>query len=179
MRPDLRPRSAHPGLGCPHGQLPRAALSRLLDVRAARRRGGFDLPDSRSMAGVSPAVTNWGALSRFEAHELFESSDLTAIAGRAQGSPTGRPVPGRRGGLPSAGTGEGCSVMADTATVSAIQARQPACNSLTMRHVRWADSAALGDYIRRSAPLLGRRCCARKSHLNGCYGRAMSRFCCD
>jgi hypothetical protein len=38
--------------------------------------------------------------------------------------------------------------MADTATVSAIQARQHACNSLTMRHVRWADSAALGDYIR-------------------------------
>ncbi len=32
------------------------------------------------MAGVSPAVTNSGALSRFEAHELFESSDLTAIA---------------------------------------------------------------------------------------------------
>jgi hypothetical protein len=26
----------------------------------------------------------------------------------------------------------------------------------------------------RSAPLLGRRCCARKSHPNGCYGRAMS-----
>jgi hypothetical protein len=64
---------------------PRAALSRLLDVRAVRRRGGFDLPDSRSMTAVSPAVTNSGALSRFEAHELFESSDLTAIAGRAQG----------------------------------------------------------------------------------------------
>lgn len=31
----------------------------------------------------------------------------------------------------------------------------------------------------RSASLLGRRCCARKSHLNGCYWRAMSRFCCD
>ena len=77
-------------------------------------------------------------LSRFEAHELFES----------RGSPTGRPVPGCRGGLPSAGTAEGCSVMADTATVLAIQARQHACNSLTMRRVRWADSAALGDYIR-------------------------------
>jgi hypothetical protein len=37
------------------------------------------------MAAVSPAVTNSGALLRFEAHELFESSDLTAIAGRAQG----------------------------------------------------------------------------------------------
>ena len=108
----------------------------------------FDLPDSRTMAAVSLAITSSGALSRFEAHELFESSDLTAIAGRAQGSPTGRPVPGRRGGLPPAGTGEGCFVMADTATVSAIQARQHACNSLTKRHVRWADSAALGDYIR-------------------------------
>jgi hypothetical protein len=86
------------------------------------------------MAAVSPAVTNSGALSRFEAHEPFESSDLTAIAGRAQGLSTGRPVPGRRGGLPSAGTSEGCSVMADTATVSAIEVRQHACNSLTMRH---------------------------------------------
>lgn len=45
----------------------------------------FDLPDSRSMAAVSLAVTNSGALARFEAHELIESSDLTAIAGRAQG----------------------------------------------------------------------------------------------
>jgi len=45
----------------------------------------FDPPDSRSMAAVSPAVTNSGALSRSEAHELFESSDLTAIAGRVQG----------------------------------------------------------------------------------------------
>ncbi len=77
----------------------------------------FDLPDSRSMAAVSPAVTNSGALSRFEAHELFESSDLTAIAGRAQGI-TYRPpryltvaVASRR-----QGTGEDGSVMADTAT---------------------------------------------------------------
>lgn len=30
------------------------------------------------MAAVIPAVTNSGALSRFEADELFESSDLTA-----------------------------------------------------------------------------------------------------
>jgi hypothetical protein len=47
--------------------------------------------------------------------------------------------------------------------VSAIQARQHACNSLTMRHVRWADSAALGDYIRRYGRqrgyLGGRLCC--------------------
>lgn len=142
------------------------ALSRLLDVRAARRLGGFDLPDSRSMAAVSPAVTNSGALSRFEADELFESSDLTAIAGRAQGLSTGRPVPGRRGGLPSAGTSEGCSVMADTATVSAIQVRQHACNSLTMRHVRWADSAEFGDYIRCSRylqPDFRYLCCRRRS----------------
>ena len=45
----------------------------------------FDLPDSRSMAAISPAVTNSGAASRFEAHELFESSDLAVIAGQAQG----------------------------------------------------------------------------------------------
>ena len=37
------------------------------------------------MAAVSLAVTSSGALSRFETHELIESSDLTAIAERAKG----------------------------------------------------------------------------------------------
>ena len=45
----------------------------------------FDLPDSHSMAAVSLAITSSGALSRFETHELIESSDLTAIAERAKG----------------------------------------------------------------------------------------------
>jgi len=43
----------------------------------------FDLPDSRTMAAVSLAVTSSGAVSRFEAHELIESGDLAAIAERA------------------------------------------------------------------------------------------------
>lgn len=45
----------------------------------------FDLPDSHTMATVSLAITSSGALSRFETHELIESSDLTAIAERAKG----------------------------------------------------------------------------------------------
>lgn len=45
----------------------------------------FDLPDSHSMAAVSLAIASAGALSRFETHELIESSDLTAIAERAKG----------------------------------------------------------------------------------------------
>ena len=45
----------------------------------------FNLPDSHSMAAVSLAITSSGALSRFETHELIESSDLTAIAERAKG----------------------------------------------------------------------------------------------
>jgi uncharacterized protein with GYD domain len=45
----------------------------------------YDLPDSRTMAAVSLAVTSSGAFSRFETHELIESSDLTAIAERAKG----------------------------------------------------------------------------------------------
>ena len=45
----------------------------------------FDLPDSPTMAAVSLAITGSGALSRFETHELIESSDLTAIAERAKG----------------------------------------------------------------------------------------------
>ena len=45
----------------------------------------FDLPDSHTMAAVSLAITSSGALSRFETHELIESSDLTAVAERAKG----------------------------------------------------------------------------------------------
>jgi uncharacterized protein with GYD domain len=45
----------------------------------------FDLPDSRTMAAVSLATTSSGAFSRYETHELIESSDLTAIAERAKG----------------------------------------------------------------------------------------------
>jgi uncharacterized protein with GYD domain len=45
----------------------------------------FDLPDSHTMAAVSLAITISGALSRFETHELIESSDLTAVAERAKG----------------------------------------------------------------------------------------------
>jgi hypothetical protein len=41
-------------------------------------------------------------------------------------------------------------------------------------HSPEADAAADGRLIRRSAPLLSPRCCARKSHPNGCYERAMS-----
>jgi len=45
----------------------------------------FNLPDSHSMAAVSLAISSSGALSRFETHELIESSDLNAIAERAKG----------------------------------------------------------------------------------------------
>ena len=45
----------------------------------------FELPDSRTMASVSLAITSSGALSRFETHELIESGDLAAIAERAKG----------------------------------------------------------------------------------------------
>ena len=45
----------------------------------------FELPDSHTMAAVSLAITSSGALSRFETHELIESSDLTAVADRAKG----------------------------------------------------------------------------------------------
>ena len=44
----------------------------------------FSLPDSHSMAAISLAIASSGALSRFETHELIESSDLTAIAERAK-----------------------------------------------------------------------------------------------
>ena len=47
--------------------------------------GVFVLPDSHTMAAVSLAATSSGAFTRFETHELIESSDLTAIAERAQG----------------------------------------------------------------------------------------------
>jgi len=47
--------------------------------------GVFVLPDSHTMAAVSLAATSSGAFTRFETHELIESSDLTAIAERARG----------------------------------------------------------------------------------------------
>ena len=47
--------------------------------------GVFVLPDSHTMAAVSLAATSSGAFTRFETHELIESSDLTAIAERAKG----------------------------------------------------------------------------------------------
>ncbi len=47
--------------------------------------GVFVLPDSHTMAALSLAATSSGAFTRFETHELIESSDLTTIAERAQG----------------------------------------------------------------------------------------------
>lgn len=47
--------------------------------------GVFVLPDSHTMAALSLAVASSGAFTRFETHELIESSDLTAIAERARG----------------------------------------------------------------------------------------------
>jgi uncharacterized protein with GYD domain len=47
--------------------------------------GVFVLPDSHSMATVCLAAVSSGAFTRFETHELIESSDLTAIADRARG----------------------------------------------------------------------------------------------
>jgi uncharacterized protein with GYD domain len=47
--------------------------------------GVFVLPDSHTMAALSLAATSSGAFTRFETHELIESSDLTAIAERARG----------------------------------------------------------------------------------------------
>jgi uncharacterized protein with GYD domain len=43
-------------------------------------------PGPRTMAAVSPAAAGSGAFTRLETHELIEASDLTAIAGRAQGT---------------------------------------------------------------------------------------------
>ena len=47
--------------------------------------GVFVLPDSHTMAAVCLAAVSSGAFTRFETHELIESSDLTAIAERAKG----------------------------------------------------------------------------------------------
>lgn len=44
----------------------------------------FELPDSKSAAALSLAVTGSGAFSRFETHELIEPGDLAQIAERAQ-----------------------------------------------------------------------------------------------
>jgi uncharacterized protein with GYD domain len=46
--------------------------------------GVFVVPDAHTMAALSLAVTSSGAFTRFESHELIESSDLNAIAERAQ-----------------------------------------------------------------------------------------------
>jgi hypothetical protein len=64
----------------------------------------FNLPDSQSRAAVSLAITSSGALSRFETQELIESRDLTAMPNEPKGSPTSRPEPDRRDGLPLSGS---------------------------------------------------------------------------
>jgi uncharacterized protein with GYD domain len=45
----------------------------------------FELPDSRTAAALSLAVSGSNAFTRFETHELIEAGDLTAIAERAKG----------------------------------------------------------------------------------------------
>jgi uncharacterized protein with GYD domain len=45
----------------------------------------FDLPDSKTAAALSLAVTSSGSFTRFETHELVESGDLAAIAEQARG----------------------------------------------------------------------------------------------
>lgn len=57
--------------------------------------GVFELPDSRTMAALSPATSS-GVFTHFETHELIEAGDLTAIAERAKGSPTSRQAPDTR-----------------------------------------------------------------------------------
>ena len=47
--------------------------------------GVLELPDSRTMAAFSLAVTGSGAFTHLETHELIEASDLAAIAERARG----------------------------------------------------------------------------------------------
>lgn len=46
--------------------------------------GVFELPDSRTMAALSPATSS-GVFTHFETHELIQAGDLTAIAERAKG----------------------------------------------------------------------------------------------
>ena len=44
----------------------------------------FELPDSKTAAALSLAVTGSGAFTTFETHELIEASDLAQIAERAK-----------------------------------------------------------------------------------------------
>jgi uncharacterized protein with GYD domain len=43
-----------------------------------------ELPDSRSAAALSLAVTSSGSFSNFETHELIEAADLGQVAERAK-----------------------------------------------------------------------------------------------
>jgi hypothetical protein len=47
--------------------------------------GSFGLPGSHTMAGLSLAATSSDAFTRSGTHEPPGASDLTGIAGRAQG----------------------------------------------------------------------------------------------
>jgi len=44
----------------------------------------FEMPDAHTTAATSLAIVSSGAFTRFETHELIETSDLTAIANRAR-----------------------------------------------------------------------------------------------
>jgi uncharacterized protein with GYD domain len=44
----------------------------------------FEMPDAHTTAATSMAIVSSGAFTRFETHELIETSDLTAIAERAR-----------------------------------------------------------------------------------------------
>jgi uncharacterized protein with GYD domain len=44
----------------------------------------FELPDSKTAAALSLAVSGSGAFSTFETHELIEASDLAQIAEQAK-----------------------------------------------------------------------------------------------
>ena len=44
----------------------------------------FEMPDAHTTAATSMAIVSSGAFTRFETHELIETSDLTAIADRAR-----------------------------------------------------------------------------------------------
>jgi uncharacterized protein with GYD domain len=44
----------------------------------------FEMPDAHTTAAVNLAIVSSGAFTRFETHELIETSDLAAIAERAR-----------------------------------------------------------------------------------------------
>jgi len=44
----------------------------------------FEMPDARTKAAMSLAITSSGAFTHFETHELIEANDLIAIAERAR-----------------------------------------------------------------------------------------------